>query len=96
MDLHGMQCNIILLSFRLQFVYEPRHEKTNIFSHKRFYFRFMDSTIISIYFLNPNFPVPRHPLCLYSSVCVGPVRKPHCSQTVGFLIPLHVSLYGMT
>ena len=31
-----------------------------------------------IYFLNPKFPDCSHPLCLYSSVYVRPVRKPHC------------------
>ena len=44
-----------------------------------------------LYFLNQNFPAFNHLLCLYSlvcvgplglcrtfSVCVGPVRKPHC------------------
>ena len=29
-------------------------------------------------FLNPKFPASRHPLCLYSSVCVGPSQSPHC------------------
>ena len=28
--------------------------------------------------LNLNFPASSHLQCLYSSVCVGPVRKPHC------------------
>ena len=28
-------------------------------------------------FLNLKFPVSSHHLCLYSSVCVGPVRKSH-------------------
>ena len=31
-----------------------------------------------IYFLNPKFPASKHPQCLYSSVCVGPVLKPQC------------------
>ena len=30
-----------------------------------------------LYFLNSKFPVSSHLLCLYSLVCVGPVRKPH-------------------
>ena len=29
------------------------------------------------FFLNPKFPVSSH-LCMYSSVFVGPIRKPHC------------------
>ena len=31
-----------------------------------------------LFFLNPKFPVSSHLLCLYSPVCVGSVRKPHC------------------
>ena len=30
------------------------------------------------YFLNAKFPASSHVLCLYSSVCVRPVKKPHC------------------
>ena len=30
-----------------------------------------------LYFLNPKFPASSHLLCLYSSVCVEPVQKPH-------------------
>ena len=30
------------------------------------------------YFLNPKLPASSHLLCLYSSACVGPDRKPHC------------------
>ena len=37
-------------------------------------FRYIDSTIP----LNPKFPASIHLLCLYSSVCVGPVRNPNC------------------
>ena len=29
-------------------------------------------------FLNPKFPTSSHVLCLYSSVCVGPVQTPYC------------------
>ena len=31
-----------------------------------------------LYFLNLKFPATCHLLCSYSSVCVGPIRKPHC------------------
>ena len=31
-----------------------------------------------LFFLNPKFQVSSHLLCLYSLVCVGPVRKPRC------------------
>ena len=35
-------------------------------------------TIQSLYFLNTKFHASSSFLCLYRSVCVGPVRKPHC------------------
>ena len=54
-------------------------------------FRYMDSTIplLSVtnnlpkkvqflYFLIPEFPASHHLLCLCSSVCIRPVRKPYC------------------
>ena len=31
-----------------------------------------------LYFINPKFQASSHLLCLYSSVCGGPVRKSHC------------------
>ena len=39
---------------------------------QRFCFRYTDSV------LNPKFPASSHLECLYSSVCVRPVRKTHC------------------
>ena len=39
--------------------------------------------VMFLYFPNPNFPASSHLLCLYSSVCVEPVRSPD----VGFLMP---------
>ena len=41
-------------------------------------FVFATRTVQSHYFLKPKFPASSHLLCLCSSVCVGPVRKPHC------------------
>ena len=41
-------------------------------------FIFATRIVQFLYFLNPKFPVSSHLLCLYSPVCVGPVRKPHC------------------
>ena len=41
---------------------------------QRLCFRYSDSTIP----LLSKFPVSSHLLCLYSPICVGPVRKPHC------------------
>ena len=32
----------------------------------------------SVFYLNPKFQASCSFLCLYRSVCVGPVRKPHC------------------
>ena len=31
-----------------------------------------------LFYLNPKFQAFSSFLCLYRSVCVGPVRKPHC------------------
>ena len=37
-----------------------------------------DTQIIQFpYFVNQKFPASSHHLCLCSSVCIGPVRKPH-------------------
>ena len=41
-------------------------------------FVFATQIVQFLYFLNPKFPASSHLLCLYSSICVGPVRKPHC------------------
>ena len=42
-------------------------------------FRYTDSTVLFLFFLHLKFPASTcsHLLCLYSSVCVVPVRKPH-------------------
>ena len=41
-------------------------------------FNFTTRIVQFLFFLNPKFPASGHLLCLYSSVCVGPVQKPHC------------------
>ena len=41
-------------------------------------FVFATRLVQFIYFLNPKFSASSRLLCLYSSVCVEPVRKPHC------------------
>ena len=41
-------------------------------------FVFATRIVQFLYFLNPKFPVSSILLCLYSPVCVEPVRKPHC------------------
>ena len=43
---------------------------------QRLCFRYTDSTISPL--LKFKFQASRSFLCLYSPVCVGPVRKPHC------------------
>ena len=40
-------------------------------------FVFATRIVQFLWFLNPKLPVSNHILCLYSLVCVGPVRKPH-------------------
>ena len=49
---------------------------SNCTADQRLCFRYMDSTIQSLFYLNPKFQVSSHFLCLYSPVCVGPGRKP--------------------
>ena len=41
-------------------------------------FVFATLIIQFLYFLNRNFAASSNLLCLYSSVCVKPARKPHC------------------
>ena len=43
---------------------------------QRLCFRYIDSTVQSLYFLNPKFQASSHLLQLYSLVCAGPGRKP--------------------
>ena len=45
---------------------------------QRLCFRYSDSTIDFLFYLNPKFQASISFLCLYRPVCVGPVRKPHC------------------
>ena len=45
---------------------------------QRLCFRFGTRILQSLYFLNTKFHASSSFLCLYRSVCVGPVRKPHC------------------
>ena len=40
-------------------------------------FVFATRIVHFLFFLNPKFNASSHLLCLYSPVCVGPVRKPH-------------------
>ena len=41
-------------------------------------FVFATRIVQFLFFLNPKFQVSSFFLCLYRSVCVRPVRKPHC------------------
>ena len=41
-------------------------------------FVFATRIVQFLFFLNPKFSASSHLLCLYSLVCVGPVRKPYC------------------
>ena len=41
-------------------------------------FVFSTRIVQFLFFLKPKFQVSSHLLCLYSSVCVRTVRKPHC------------------
>ena len=39
---------------------------------------FATSIVQFLFFTSLKFPASSHLLCLYSSICVGPVWKPHC------------------
>ena len=41
-------------------------------------FVFATRIVQFLFYLNPKFQASSSFLCLYSLVCVGPVRKPHC------------------
>ena len=41
-------------------------------------FVFATRIVQFLFYLNPKFQACSSFLCLYSPVCVGPVRKPHC------------------
>ena len=41
-------------------------------------FVFTTRIVQFLFYLNPKFQASSSFLCLYRSVCVGPVRKPHC------------------
>ena len=70
-------------------ILEPCHEKKHVFSHMRkqrrrsvtaqlisaFVGRYIDSTIFYL-LLNPKFKASNYLLWMYSSVCIGPSRKP--------------------
>ena len=49
--------------------------RSNCEADQRLCFRYSDSTIP--FLLNPKFQASSHILCLYRSICVGPVRKLH-------------------
>ena len=69
--------------------YEPPHGKTNNLHMRKQRRRSASRKLISafvfatrivqfLFYLNPKFQASSSFLCLYRSVCVGPVRKPHC------------------
>ena len=73
---------------RPNIINEPPHGKTNNL-HMRKQRRRSASRLISafvfatrivqfLFYLNPKFQASSSFLCLYSPVCDGPVRKPHC------------------
>ena len=41
-------------------------------------FVFATRIVQFLFYLNPKFQASSSFLCLYRTVCVGPVRKPHC------------------
>ena len=68
-------------------LFEPPHGKTNNLHMRKqrrrsakliSAFVFATRIVQLLYFLNPKFQASSQLLCLYSPVCVRPVRKPHC------------------
>ena len=70
---------------------EPPHGKTNNLRRRKQRrrsasrtaklisgFVFATRIVQFLFYLNPKFQASSCFLCLYRSVCVGPVRKPHC------------------
>ena len=64
--------------------FEPPHGKTNNLHRRKqrrkliSAFVFATLIVLSLFFLNLKFQASSSFLCFYKSVCVGPVRKPHC------------------
>ena len=58
-------------------------------------FVFATRIVQFLFYLNPKFQASSSFLCLYSPVCVGPVRKPHCwfSHEAGQIIRLLPQLW---
>ena len=69
-------------------MYEPLYEKTNNLHRRKqsrrstaqliSAFVFATRVVQSLFYLITKFQASSHLLCLYSPVCVRPVRKPHC------------------
>ena len=67
---------------------EPPHGKTNNMPRRKqrrrsaakliSAFVFATRIVQFLFYLNPKFQASSSFLCLYSLICVGPVRKPHC------------------
>ena len=68
---------------------------SNCKADQRLYFRYTDRGVQFLYFLNPNFQASIDNLCLYSPVCVGPVRHPYCwfsHDAAHFCLPVTANL----
>ena len=68
------------ISFTIE--HRSAHEKTNnlhMFTAKLIcVFVFATGIVQFLFYLNPKFQASSSFLCLYSPVCVGSFRKPHC------------------
>ena len=81
----------VLMTQLIRKAFEPPHEKTNNLHMRKqtqisfaitakliSAFVFTSRRVHFLFFLNPKFPASSLLLWLYSLICVGPVRKPHC------------------
>ena len=83
MEVNIFSLNVIILIEKKE-KNEPCHEKTNILQKHRLTAKLISTFVFAtriahcLFFLNQNFPASSHLLCLYSSVCARPGRKPYC------------------
>ena len=65
--------------------------------HSNYEFVLATRIVQFLYFLNPKFPASSHLLCLFNSVCVGPIRKPdYCFShvTAHVFVKVNINFYN--
>ena len=87
----NIMCSEMLcpLDFELAARRENQHYALNA-KTKSQHFVFAALIVQFLYFLNPKYSASSHIMCLYSSVCVGPVRIFHAAQIYIIALPASV------